>query len=49
VVRKLSDRVTFVGAVLGALRTTLFHENSFYQISFDQTFGKPGLTQKRHE
>jgi len=28
---------------------TLLQENSFYPISFDQKFGKPDLTQMRHE
>ena len=43
-----SDRVPFVGPVLSA-RNTLFQENSIFQILFDQKFGKPELTQFRHE
>jgi len=31
------------------LENTLFQENSFYPISFDQKFGKPDLTQMQHE
>jgi len=31
------------------LENALFQENSFYPISFDQKFGKPDLTQMRHE
>jgi len=30
-------------------RTTLFQENSIHQKLFDQTIGKPELTQMRHE
>jgi len=30
-------------------RTTLFQEKSMCQISFDQKFRKPGLTQMQHE
>jgi len=43
-----SDRVPFVGSVLSAC-TTLFQENSIYHISLDRKFGKPELTQMRHE
>ena len=43
-----SDRVPLVGPVLSA-RTTLFQENSIFQILLDQKFGKPELTQFRHE
>ena len=31
------------------LENTLFQKNSFSAISFDQKFGKPDLTQMRHE
>ena len=31
------------------LENTLFQENSFYPISFNQKFGKPDLTQMQHE
>jgi len=43
-----SHRVPFVGPVLSP-RTTFLQENSIYQISFDQKFGKPKPTQMRHE
>jgi len=39
------DRIPFVGRVLSP-RTTLFQENSIFQILFNEKFGKPGL---RHE
>jgi len=43
-----SDGIPFVGPVLPAC-STLFHETSFYQISFDHKFGRPNLTQTQHE
>ena len=43
-----TDRLQFVGPVLSP-RSNLFQENSIFQTSFDQKFGKPGLTQMRHE
>jgi len=43
-----SHHVPFVGPILSP-RTTLLQENSICQISFDQKFGKPELTQMRHE
>jgi len=43
-----SHHEPFVGPILSP-RTTLLQENSIYQISFDQKFGKPELTQMRRE
>ena len=45
-----SDRLLFVGRVVSP-RSTLIEENPIYQnkISFDQKYGKPELTQTRHE
>ena len=43
-----SHRVPFVVLLLSP-RTTFLQKNSIYQISFDQKFGEPELTQMRHE
>jgi len=43
-----SHHIPFVVLVLSP-RTTFLQENSIYQISFDQKFGKPELAQMRHE
>jgi len=43
-----SDCVPFVAPVLSS-RTTLFHEKSMCQMSFDQKSGKPELAQMQRE
>jgi len=43
-----SDREPFMGLVLSP-HTSLFQQKSMCQISFDQKFGKPELTQMQHE